>query len=219
MAELNSSITSPFVAKKYKFSPKLRIGVLASGFGSNFEALVLAINNGYLSAVIPLIIINNHDSKAINKAEKYNIPYKIINHKDFSSRQDFDLKIIDEFNSVQIEGIVMAGWMRIATNTLIEKYPNRIINIHPSILPSFKGADAIEQALKSGTKITGCTVHIVEKDVDSGPIIIQSAVAISSSDTYKSLKNKIQEREHHILPIGLSIVATKWRESTDRMAD
>ena len=189
----------------------LKVGVLASGFGSNFEALVRSVKSGMLNAEIPLIIVNNANCGAIEKAKQYNIPYKLLDHRRFNSREELDLSIAKEFYNYKIEAIVMAGWMRIATPTLIDKYPGRIVNIHPSLLPSFKGKDAIKQALEEGVKITGCTVHLVQNDVDSGPILIQAAVIIEENETYNSLKRKIQIKEHEILPIGLILAARNWR--------
>ncbi|ABX08804.1 phosphoribosylglycinamide formyltransferase [Prochlorococcus marinus] len=206
------SITSPEVSQFYSFKPKIRLGVMASGSGTNFEALINAIKNSKLDAEIKCLVVNNSKCKAIEKAQKYNIPYVILDHRSFESRESLDREIIEYFESYKIEGIVMAGWMRIVTSTLINKYPNRLVNIHPSLLPSFPGNNAIKQALESGVKITGCSVHLVKEKVDSGPILIQSAVPIFESDNENILLRRVQKREHKILYVGVAIAARLWRE-------
>ncbi|WP_320667723.1 phosphoribosylglycinamide formyltransferase [Prochlorococcus sp. MIT 1307] len=207
----NNHLISPLEIKFPKFTPKLNLAVMASGEGSNFEALVHATRGKLLDATISILIVNNPNCNAINKAKKLNVPFTIINHKEYRNREQLDCEIINRLKNLSIDGIIMAGWMRIVTNVLIKAYPDRIINIHPSLLPSFPGINAIEQALKEKVCITGCSVHLVREKVDNGPILIQAAVPVLTSDNKITLSRKIQIQEHRILPIGVSIAGQNWR--------
>ena len=183
----------------------IRLGVMASGSGTNFEAIAKAIANNQLNAQIEVLIYNNPNAKAKLKAEKYQIPAVLIDHRQYNSREELDSKIVTTMRAYGVNWIVMAGWMRVVTQVLLDSYPNRIINIHPSLLPSFKGIRAIEQALKAQVKITGCTVHFVSLAVDSGQIIMQAAVPILPEDTPETLHQRIQIQEHRILPQAIAI--------------
>ncbi len=205
-------IISPNIVKIPNFNPTLKLGILASGNGTNFETIISDINNHKLDAEIKCLIVNNSTCGAIKKAQKYSVPYYIHNHKDFTSREDLDRKIISTLRDNEVEGIVMVGWMRIITNILIKEYSGRIVNLHPSLLPSFKGYNAIKQALIHKVKFTGCTVHLVEEEVDSGEILIQSAVPIYDSDNEELLRSKIQNQEHQIISKGIAIAGIKWRD-------
>ena len=205
------SLISPFESVKQLIEPKIRLGILASGNGSNFEYIVKAIKNKRLNAEIIILIVNNPNCLAIKKAIKYKVPYIIINHKNFKSRLEHDKIVMNKLEELSVELVVMAGWMRIVGEELINKFENRLINIHPSLLPSFKGVDAIQQAIDNRVTITGCTVHYVQKEVDSGSIIIQAAVPLNEKDSKDTLKKRIQEMEHIILPIAIAKVAKKIR--------
>ena len=194
------------------FEPKLDLAVMASGKGSNFEALIKSIERSQLQASINCLLVNNETCGSIAIAEKYNVPYEIINHKQYSSRDKFDFEILRILDTYNIEGIVMAGWMRIVTPVLIDKYKNRIVNIHPSLLPSFRGINAVNQAVEMNVKISGCTVHLVTEAVDSGKILIQAAVPLLEGESQYSLTKRIQSEEHKILPIGVALAAKVWRE-------
>ncbi len=194
------------------FKPKLDLAVMASGKGSNFEALIKSIERSQLQASINCLLVNNETCGSIAIAEKYNVPYEIINHKQYSSREKFDFEILRILDTYNIEGIVMAGWMRIVTPVLIDKYKNRIVNIHPSLLPSFRGINAVNQAVEMNVKISGCTVHLVTEAVDSGKILIQAAVPLLEGESQYSLTKRIQSEEHKILPIGVALAAKVWRE-------
>ena len=193
--------------------PKIRLGILASGNGTNFENIIKSINNKQLNAEICILIVNNPNCLSINKAIKYKIPYVIINHRDCNSRQEHDDLVMKKLDELSVELVVMAGWMRIVGEEIINRYKNRLINIHPSLLPSFKGVDAIQQALDNRVTITGCTVHYVKKEVDSGSIIIQAAVPIKEQDSKETLKIRIQNMEHTILPLAIAKVANNLRIS------
>ncbi len=201
------SIYSPKTFLNQRTNRKLTLGVLASGNGSNFEAISKAIDKGILNASIALLIVNNNYCNAINRAKRLNIDFKIIDHMNFPSREKFDEQIALCFKQLNVDFIIMAGWMRIVTPTLINEYPRRILNIHPSLLPSFKGTNAIKQALNSGVKITGCTVHFVDLELDSGPIIMQAAVPIYEGDDEELILRRIQFQEHRILPFSINIVS------------
>ena len=207
------SLISPLESESPLFSPKIRLGVLASGNGSNFEYIIKSIQNKQLNAEISILIVNNPDCLAIKKAIKYKIPYVIINHRDCQTRLEHDMLVLKKLEDLSVELIVMAGWMRIAGEELINRYINRLINIHPSLLPSFKGIDAIQQAIDERVTITGCTVHYVQKEVDSGSIIIQAAVPIQEHDNKETLTKRIQQMEHIILPLAIAKVAMNIRTS------
>ena len=205
------SLICPLDSESPLIEPKIRLGVLASGNGSNFEYIIKSIQNNQLNAEISILIVNNPDCLAIKKAIKYKIPYVIINHRDCPTRLEHDMLVLKKLEDLSVELIVMAGWMRIAGEELINRYINRLINIHPSLLPSFKGINAIQQAIDERVTITGCTVHYVKKEVDSGSIIIQAAVPIQEHDNKETLTKRIQQMEHIILPLAIAKVAMNIR--------
>ena len=207
------SLISPLDLGSPLFDPKIRLGVLASGNGSNFEYIIKSIKNNQLNAEISILIVNNPDCLAIKKAIKYKIPFVIINHRDCQTRLEHDMLVLKKLEDLSVELIVMAGWMRIVGEELINRFKNRLINIHPSLLPSFKGIDAIQQAIDQKVTITGCTVHYVQKEVDSGSIIIQAAVPLKEKDSIETLKKRIQDMEHIILPLAIAKVAIEIRTS------
>lgn len=191
----------------------LKLAVLASGNGSNFEAIVQAIADGKLRAEIPILIYNNPGAAVAARAQRWGIPALLMNHRDYQSREAFDFEIAQTLKQYGVDWIVMAGWMRVVTQVLIEAFPDRIINIHPSLLPSFPGIRAIEQALKAGVKLAGCTVHIVTLEVDSGPILMQAAVPVFSDDTPETLHTRVQIQEHEILPRAIALAASQVAKS------
>ena len=197
-------IISPEITEFRRFSPKLKIGVLASGKGTNFQELINLSEKGELDIDIKVLITNKDDAGCIKRAERVKIPYKIIRGKDFSQKELFELEIINTLNNYDVELVVMAGWMKIVTPFFINKFKNKIINIHPSILPSYKGGAAIKDSILNGSKITGCSVHFVEEEVDSGSLIIQAALSILNEDNIETLSKKIQILEHKILPYSIS---------------
>lgn len=206
----NEYLINPNPKNELLKSRKIRIGILASGNGSNFESLVKASISSSISADISVLIVNNPKAKVIDRAIRLNIPYRIINHNEFNSREEHESLIIETFNQFNIDLVVMAGWMRIVTDILINTYNNRLLNIHPSLLPSFKGIRSIERAFNSKIKITGCTVHMVRQEIDSGPILIQAAVPILEKDTLEVLTKRIHFYEHIILVKGVQIAIDKF---------
>lgn len=210
--DFTPSLISPQLSDAELFLEQpLKLGVLASGSGSNFEAIAQAIANQELNAVIQVLIYNIPDAKVKERAERWNIPTVFLNHRDYKKREDLDQAIVNTLKEYQVEWVIMAGWMRIVTEVLVNAFPNHVINIHPSILPSFKGIHAIEQALQAKVKVTGCTVHLVSVEVDSGLILMQAVVPILSDDTAETLHARIQVQEHRIFPKAIVLAAKLFK--------
>ncbi|MBC1241964.1 phosphoribosylglycinamide formyltransferase [Nostoc sp. 2RC] len=201
------SLVSPGVNNVRPQDTPLKLGVMASGNGSNFDVVAQAIENGQLNAKIQVLIYNNPTAKAAVKAANRGIEAVLLNHREYKSREKFDEKIVQTLRQYDVEWVILAGWMRLLTSVFIDAFPNKIINIHPSLLPSFKGINAVEQALASGVKITGCTVHIACLEMDSGPILMQAAVPVLPDDTPETLHARIQIQEHRILPMAIALAA------------
>lgn len=196
-----------------KLSPPYpRYGVLASGSGSNFEALIRAQASGRLLGELGCLICNNPGAGALKRARDHGIPAHCIDHREFDSRSSFDQAIIHALDSHQIDWVIMAGWMRIVSKAFIEAFDSRVLNIHPSLLPSFKGAHAVEDALKANVKISGCTVHMVIADLDAGPIIAQAAVPVLADDDASSLHARIQEQEHALYPRAIMMAVDAYHQ-------
>jgi phosphoribosylglycinamide formyltransferase 1 len=203
------SLISPAPITGSHHHPPLILGMMASGSGSNFEAVAQAIEAGNLNAKIAVLIHNKPKIKAIERAQARGIPTVFVDRRKYASREELDLAIVAQLQAHQVEYVVMAGWMLIVTQVLIDAFPERAINIHPSLLPSFPGIHAIEQALAAGVKITGCTVHLVSLEVDSGPILVQAAVPILPDDTAATLHARVQIQEHQILPQAIARIANE----------
>ncbi|MFQ3617633.1 MAG: phosphoribosylglycinamide formyltransferase [Cyanobacteriota bacterium] len=206
----------PDVWQRHFAGAPLRLGVLASGSGSNFEAIAQAIAQRQLNAQIQVMIYNNPQAKAAARAERLGIAAELLNHRQFASREALDQAIIDQLRRYEVEWVIMAGWMRVVTDVLINAFPDRILNLHPSLLPSFPGARAVEQALAAGVKVTGCTVHYVRLEVDSGPIIMQAAVPVLPDDTPDTLHQRIQVQEHRIFPRAIALASSGEEKSEER---
>jgi len=186
----------------------MRVGVMASGRGSNFQAIIDAGIRGKTPNVdIVQLIVNKADAYAIERAKKHGIQYSFVDSTKMS-REEFDQKAISIFEEKEVEVVVLAGFMRILTPKFIKRYKNKILNIHPSLLPAFPGAHAHRDTLKHGAKTSGCTVHLVDEGVDSGPIIMQASVTIDKNETEESLSKKILVHEHQILPKALELLCS-----------
>ena len=171
---------------------KVRIGILVSGRGSNLQAIIDNIEKGMLSAEIAVVISDQADAYALSRARKFNIPGVHVSAKGYKSRRDeFDSLLLRELQNHDVELVCLAGFMRIITPKLIKAYPNRILNIHPALLPSFPGLHVQKAALEHGVKFSGCTVHFVDEGMDTGPIIIQAVVPVLDNDTEDSLSQRI----------------------------
>jgi len=187
---------------------KLPIGVLVSGSGSNLQSIIDHIEQGRLDADIKVVISNIPDAYALERAKKHHLPTLILPHEEFASREAFDEKVVEVFRETGVELVVMAGFMRIITPVLLNAYPDRIMNIHPALLPSFPGMHAQRQALEYGVRFSGCTVHFVDGGVDSGPIIIQAVVPVLDEDTEDTLAARILKEEHRIYPQAIQYFAS-----------
>jgi phosphoribosylglycinamide formyltransferase-1 len=178
---------------------------MASGNGSNFEALVQACRSGSLAAEVVLLLVNNPDCPAQARAARLAIPCTLVDHRRFASRQALDAALVAALGAAQVDLVVMAGWMRVVTAHLIAAYPERLVNIHPSLLPSFRGLDGVGQALAAGVTLAGCTAHLVSEQVDAGLILAQAAVPVLASDDRQSLAARILVQEHQILPLAVML--------------
>jgi phosphoribosylglycinamide formyltransferase-1 len=207
MSESASLIFPPLSLSDIPQPRCLSLGVMASGSGSNFEAIAGAIAQKQLNADIKLVIYNNPEATVKERADRHDVPHLLLNHRDYPSREALDGEIVKNFRQAGVEWVLMAGWMRIVTPVLLDAFAQRILNIHPSLLPSFRGVGAIEQALAAGVKVTGCTVHYAEAEVDSGPIVAQAVVPILARDTVESLHARIQAQEHRLFPLAIAIAA------------
>jgi phosphoribosylglycinamide formyltransferase-1 len=202
----SSALVSPTVQFQPDFNaPPLKLGILASGSGSNFGAIATAIATQQIHAQPQVMIYNNPGAKAAARAERLQIPAVLLNHREWPNREAFDAEIVNTLKQYGVEWVIMAGWMRRVTEVLLQAFPQRILNIHPSLLPNFPGVRAVEQALAAGVKVTGCTVHYVELEVDSGPILMQAAVPILPTDDAAALHARIQVQEHYIYPRAIAL--------------
>lgn len=185
---------------------RLKVGVLISGSGTNLQALIDACADSDFPAEIVLVISNRPDAGGIDRATRAGIAVKLIDHTEYDSRETFDADVGTALREAQVELVCLAGFMRLLTAGFVAAWRDRLINIHPSLLPSFKGLHAAEQALQAGVRITGCSVHFVRAEMDSGPIIVQAAVPVFSGDTTDTLQGRIQEAEHICYPLALRLV-------------
>ena len=204
-----AALISPILASLQIKQP-LNLGIMASGNGSNFEAIAEAIGTGQLNARIQVLVYNNPGAKVSARAQRWGIPSVLLDHRKLA-REDLDRAIIEVMQQHEVQLVVMAGWMRVVTSVLIDAFPQRIVNVHPSLLPSFRGVRAVEQALQAGVKITGCTAHLVSLEVDSGQILMQAAVPVLDDDTPETLHARIQVQEHQILPRAIALWASHLR--------
>ena len=206
-------IISPEISEFRRFSPKLKIGVLASGKGTNFQELINLSKDDKLDIDIKVLITNKENAGCIKRAQDANIPHKVIGKNEFPQKKLFEAEIISTLISFDVELIVMAGWMKIVSSLFVNRFKGKIINIHPSLLPSYKGSNAINEALLNGALITGCSVHFVETEVDSGNLIMQAAIPVLKNDNFETLSKRIQMLEHKILPLSISHAGYLIREN------
>jgi phosphoribosylglycinamide formyltransferase-1 len=185
---------------------KLKAGVLVSGSGTNLQALLDAAAAPDYPAEIGLVISNKPDAYGLKRAEAAGVATQIIDHGDYENRETFDVALSTALGNAGCDLVCLAGFMRILTADFVEKWHDRLINIHPSLLPSFRGLDAQAQALAAGVRIAGCTVHFVRTEMDAGPIIVQGAVAVHDGDDADSLSARILEVEHRIYPLALRLI-------------
>ncbi|RMW37334.1 MAG: phosphoribosylglycinamide formyltransferase [Nitrosopumilus sp.] len=192
----------------------LNLGILISGRGSNMESILKSIKKKKIPINPAVVISNKQDAKGLKIAEKLGVNIEVVESKGFKgNRAEYDKQIISVLTKYGVtprNGLVcLAGFMRIISPEFVKKYKNRIINIHPALLPSFPGLDAQKQALEYGAKYSGCTVHFVDAGMDTGPVIIQSVVKVKENDTEKSLSKRILKEEHKIYPEAVNLFARK----------
>jgi phosphoribosylglycinamide formyltransferase-1 len=187
---------------------KVKLGVLASGRGSNLQAIIDSIENGALSAEIAVVISDQPSAYALERALQHKIAAVHVSARGFKSkREEYDALLVKELQKRDVEIVCLAGFMRIITPTLIKAFPNRILNIHPALLPAFPGLHVQKAALEHGVRFSGCTVHFVDEGMDTGPIIIQAVVPILDNDTEESLSARILRQEHKIYPRAIQLYA------------
>jgi len=192
-------------------SAPLRLAVLGSGRGTNCQAIIDAIESGKLAAQIVCVISDVEDAVILGRAGKHGIPAEFISGAPFKTKLEGEAEqnYLDVLKKHRAEAIALAGFMRIIKRGLLSAFPGRVLNIHPSLLPSFPGMESWEQALNYGVKVTGCTVHVVDEGTDTGPIIVQRTVPVLDDDTPESLHARIQVEEHKAYPEALALLATR----------
>lgn len=177
----------------------LELGVLVSGSGTNLQAILDAIGHGRLDARVRLVLSNKPGVAALERAERAGVPTKLLSHTEFATRQDYDQAMVEALRTAGAELVVLAGFMRLLTPEFLRAFPNRVINVHPALLPAFPGMHAQAAALAYGVRVSGCSVHFVDEGVDTGPIIAQRAVLVLDDDDEASLSARILEQEHALL--------------------
>jgi len=194
----------------------MKIGILISGRGSNMVAIVEAVQSGVIpNSEIAIVISDKKSAEGLEKAKLRGVETKIITRKG-RTREEHDAEIVTELKDRGVELVCLAGYMRLLSSDFVRAFPNKIVNIHPSLLPSFKGLDAQKQAFEYGVKITGCTVHFVDEDLDHGAIILQKAIEVADTDTAESLSTKILEHEHALYVEALNRIVEGHYEIIER---
>jgi phosphoribosylglycinamide formyltransferase-1 len=187
---------------------KVKVGVLVSGRGSNLQAIIDNIEKGVLSAELAVVISDQADAFALERARKHNIPAVQVSAKGYKDKRDeYDALLVNELKKHGVELVCLAGFMRIITPILIKAYPNRIMNIHPALLPAFPGLHVQKAAIEHGVKFSGCTVHFVDQGMDTGPIIAQAVVPVLNDDTEDSLSARILKQEHKVFSRAIQLYA------------
>ncbi len=186
---------------------KLKLGVLVSGRGTNLQSILDAIDHGRIPAEVAVIVSNKQNAPALERGKKQGIESRFLNPKDHATREDYDRALVALLKQHEVGLVCLAGYMKILTSGFIQAFQGKIINIHPSLLPAFPGLDVQKKALDHGVKFAGCTVHYVEEEVDSGPIILQAVVPVQDNDTVDTLSARILEQEHQIYPRAVQLIA------------
>jgi len=183
----------------------MNIAVFASGRGTNFGAIIRAVKKGKIKANLALLVCDNPKAGAVARAKRAGIKVALVKREDFSTKKDFEDKIIQHLAENNIDLVVLAGFMRLLSPELVSRYKNKILNIHPALLPSFKGVHGIEDTFNYGVRVAGVTVHFVDERMDHGPIVLQAAVKIEENDTLESLEAKIHKIEHKLYPEAIRL--------------
>jgi len=190
-----------------RLTSPLRIGVLASGRGSNLQAILDAIVKEKIPAEVVAVLGNKKEAEALQRARHHGIPSEFLDSNDYPDRMAFDTQLAKRLQHYRVDLVILAGYMRLVTSALIVPFRNRILNIHPSLLPAFPGLKAHKQALEHGVKVSGCTVHFVDEEVDHGPILLQASVPVKEGETEEDLVERILIEEHRLLPEAVRIIA------------
>lgn len=185
----------------------MKVGVLASGSGSNFQAIAEACRDGRVPAQVALLIVNVPGCGALARAEKLGVPSVVIDHRTFTDRTAFEREVVKALQDAGVELVCLAGFMRLVGQTLLAPFAGRILNVHPSLLPAFPGLNAMKQALDYGVALTGCTVHIVDSGTDTGPILLQAATPVHPGDTEETLAPRVHALEHQLYPAAVKLFA------------
>jgi len=188
-------------------APPLRLGVLASGSGSNLQAILDACGERRIRAEVAAVICNVPGAPALQRASEARLPAVLLPHQEYARREDYDARLVAELRARGVELVCLAGFMRMVTPVLLSAFAQRVLNIHPSLLPAFPGMNGVRQALRAGVRVSGCTVHLVDEGTDSGPIVIQAAVPVLEGDTEESLAARILVQEHRIYPRAIQLFA------------
>ncbi len=186
---------------------KLKIGVLLSGSGTNLQAFIDEIASGNLDAEIALVVSSRPDAYGVKRAEAAGIPTLVLDKAAYADPEEADARIVTALQAAGVEYVFMAGYMRMVTSVMLKAYPNRVVNLHPALLPSFKGAHGIQDAFDAGVKYTGVTVHFANAEYDKGPIIVQEPVRVLESDTVDTLEERIHAVEHRLYPAAAQLIA------------
>ncbi|WP_366922857.1 phosphoribosylglycinamide formyltransferase [Metallumcola ferriviriculae] len=194
----------------------MRIVVLASGRGSNLQAIIDSVKKGALEVEIGAVVSDKGSAQALERAVKNNIPTRILPAENYTTRAEYDRALAQLITGLNADLVVLAGFMRLLGNDFISKFPNRIINIHPSLLPAFPGLDAQKQAVEYGAKVSGCTVHFVDEGMDTGPIIAQKCVPVIEGDTTETLSARILQEEHRLYAAVLALLGKGLIETDGR---
>ncbi|MGI6128907.1 MAG: phosphoribosylglycinamide formyltransferase [bacterium] len=184
------------------------LAVLASGRGTNLQAIIDAWEKGALPVKMVGVLSNNPKAQALQRAKGHAIPTAVISSQDYPDRHSYGLAIVEQLRAWQTDMVALAGFMLLLDPVVIEAFPHRILNVHPALLPSFKGLDAQQQALDYGVRVTGCTVHLVDQDMDTGPIVLQAPVPVLPDDNEEALAARILKEEHRLYPEAIRLLAT-----------
>jgi phosphoribosylglycinamide formyltransferase-1 len=182
------------------------LGVLISGRGSNLQAILDAIQQGRLDARVGVVISNVAGAPGLERAKKAGVETEVLSHKNFRSREEYDEALLERLRAHEVDLVCLAGFMRLLSPVFVRAFQGRILNVHPSLLPAFPGLNAQRQALEHGVKVTGATVHLVDEELDHGPILLQGAVPVLEDDDEESLSARILEQEHRIYPEAIALM-------------
>ncbi len=195
-----------------------RLGILISGTGSNMKSIVAACESGQVPAEVAIVISNRGDAPGIRWAAEHGLETAILSHREYASREDHDRSIIERLRSESVDWVCLAGYMRLLSAVFVGAYPNRILNIHPALLPSFPGLQGQRQAWEYGVKVSGCTVHFVDLELDHGPIVVQRAVPVLDDDDEERLAARILVEEHKAYPEALkALLSGPWKVAGRRV--